>query len=497
MVDCIRTQSVPTMSRLSQKALVANAIPKEDASETTDASYPRIPTAIPVDDPTFLPAVAPIRQSGRRVCSDASTSVSSSPLSFTNVVLSVLTGVVLTWFVCMNQHTSITRVEWERLQRAHSELDARLSATQEQLQRAHVELDAHLSATQEQLQRANVELDARLSATQEQLQRAHVELDAHLSATQEQLQRANVELDARLSATQEQVQTTHETTSHKIHDIMTRVDNPQPSQLQNLDLAKTVPVFTDSSARKRMQSRMCPLCACRTSQSSTCQSLVKRARDTFANFEGICTICIAGASPNDHIPADEQIDLGLAMMDKSVSRQGCPVLQWLLNQDLTVSGIMQILRPNLLHDIQEMQKSGHLANRGDGIRVCIVSTEKTYFYRSMKSQSDVRYREDEDVERLVQPFREHLPFFADTSLKSNLRDVVQKVRTGLSAMHIKNAELSSLTTEIVFWFYAGHHRYSPWQCQRLDQCRNEIESGHHSTFRTVIAISEHARVEIG
>ena len=329
MVDYIRTQSVPTMSRLSQKALVANAIPKEDASETTDASYQRIPTAIPVDDPTFLPAVAPIRQSGRRVCSrvcsDASTSVSSSPLSFTNVVLSVLNGVVLTWFVCMTQHTSITRVEWERLQRAHSELDARLSATQEQLQRAHVELDAHLSATQEQ------------------------------------------------------VQTTHETTSHQIHDIMTRVDNPQPSQPQNLDLTKTVPVFTDSSARKRMQSRMCPLCACRTSQSSTCQSLVKRARDTLANFESICTTCIDGASPNDNLPADEQIDLGLAMMDKSVSRQGCPVLQWLLNQDLTVGGIMQILRPNLLHDIQTQKKSkGHDSKSSFGEHKWVTSHTKMF-----------------------------------------------------------------------------------------------------------------------
>ena len=428
------------MSRLSQKALVANAIPKEDASETTDASYPRIPTAVPVDDPTFLPAVAPIRQSGRRVCSDASTSVSSSPLSFTNVVLSVLTGVVLTWFVL-----SITRVEWERLQRAHSELDARLSATQEQLQRAHVELDA------------------------------------------------------RLSKTQDQVQTTHEAISHKIHDIMTRVDNPQPSQLQNLDLAKTVPVFTDSSARKRMQSRMCPLCACRTSQSSTCQSLVKRARDTFANFEGICTICIAGASPNDHIPADEQIDLGLAMMDKSVSRQGCPVIQWLLNQKITVTGIVEILRPNFRHDLLEIYQS-HPDTPPmymETLRSLLKQNGKTSFYDLIGGFASRRFT----VEQVSNGYLSRtLPFFADTSLKSNLRDVVQKVRTGLSAIHIANTELSSLTTEltieIVFWFYAGNLRYSPWQCQRID-CQNEIESGHHSTFRTVIAISEHERVEIG
>ncbi len=91
---------------------------------------------------------------------------------------------------------------------------------------------------------------------------------------------------------------------------------------------------------------------------------------------------------------------------------------------------------------------------------------------------------------------EHLPFFTDTSLTSNLRDIVRKVQSGLSAMHI-NAEMSSLTTEIVFWFYAGHLGYSPWQCQRIDRCMHDIESGHHSIVRSVIAISERERIEIG
>jgi hypothetical protein len=265
-----------------------------------------------------------------------------------------------------------------------------------------------------------------------------------------------------------------------------------------------VPVFTDSSARKRMQSRMCPLCACRTSPSSTCQSLVKRARETLVNFESICTICIGGASSTDNLPADEQIDLGLAMMDKSVSRQGCPVTQWLLNQDVSVGGIMKILHPNLLHDIQqELKKKCPVNDRCQQCRYRmtlivhgITETGKTAFYNSMYVHESPSYCKEE-IERILLLQQEHLPFFTDTSLTSNLRDIVQKVQSGLAAMHIKSAELSSLTTEIVFWFYAGNLRYSPWKCQRIDQCRHEIERGTHSIVRSVIAISEQERIEIG
>ena len=473
------------MNRFSQKALVADAIPKDDASETIDTSNPTIPTAVPVDDPTFLLAATPISRSARRVVSGASTSVSSSPLSLPIVALSVLFGVVLSALVCMTQHTSITRMEWERLQHAHVQLDAIVAKTQtelERIKRTQFELDARLSATQAQVQTTHVKLDAMVAKTQtewERLQRTHVALDARLSATQEQVQAMHVELDARLSATQ------------------------TPSQLQNPDLTKTVPVFTDSSARKRMQSRMCPLCACRTSPSSTCQSLVKRARDTFVNFDSICTICPGGASPTDNLPADQQIDSGLAMMDKSVSpRQGCPVTQWLLNQGVSVGGIMQILNPNLLHDLlHDIQQRKQSIGGGDtrvsvemeSMVYIIKETGKTSFYNSMSMHPN----DDRESERLVQHYREHLPFFTDTSLANNLRDVVQKVQTGLSAMHIKNAEMSSLTTEIMFWFYAGHLGYSPWQCQRIDGCRHEIERGTHSIFRSVIAISEHERIEIG
>jgi hypothetical protein len=127
----------------------------------------------------------------------------------------------------------------------------------------------------------------------------------------------------------------------------------------------------------------------------------------------------------------------------------------------------------------------------EAIKYFITATGKTTFYSSIIA------RGDEEIERLVQHYREHLPFFTDTSQKRNLRDIVQKVRTGPSAMHIKNAELSSLTTEIVFWFYAGNLRYSPWQCQQIDRCKHEIESGHHAMFIQTIAISEHERIEIG
>ena len=164
------------MNRLSQKAIVANAIPKDDASETTDTSNQTIPTAIPVDDPTFILAATHIRQSARRVVSGASTSVSSNQLSLPIVALSVMFGVVLSAFVCMTQHTPITRVEWERLQRAHVELNAVVSKTQselERLQRAHVELNAVVSKTQTELER---------------LQSTHVELNAVVSKTQTELE---------------------------------------------------------------------------------------------------------------------------------------------------------------------------------------------------------------------------------------------------------------------------------------------------------------------
>jgi hypothetical protein len=170
-----------------------------------------------------------------------------------------------------------------------------------------------------------------------------------------------------------------------------------------------------------------------------------------------------------------------------------PVTQWLLNQDVSVGGIMKILHPNLLHDIQKTYDALQDMSSSESIRLLLKQTGKTSFYNLIESGSR-RFT----VASVVKPYLdEHLPFFTDTSLTSNLRDIVQKVQSGLSAMHIKNADLSSLTTEIVFWFYAGNLRYSPWQCQRIDQCRHEIERGTHSIVRSVIAISEHERIEIG
>ena len=104
MVEKNQNHSVPMTSRLSQKSLCCNAIPKEDAFQTTDASYPLIPTAIPVNDPTFLLTATPVRETGRCVVSKLSTSVSPSPLTITNVALSVTTGVVLFWWKKSTNH---------------------------------------------------------------------------------------------------------------------------------------------------------------------------------------------------------------------------------------------------------------------------------------------------------------------------------------------------------------------------------------------------------
>ncbi len=99
--------------------------------------------------------------------------------------------------------------------------------------------------------------------------------------------------------------------------------NVQASVSHATPIQMIVPLFIEEN---RAHAELCPLCACRTSQSRVCTSLVTMSRQAWLNFDGMCHICSQVENKAHAIPVDEQLERGLAVMSTdSLYKVGDPV----------------------------------------------------------------------------------------------------------------------------------------------------------------------------
>jgi hypothetical protein len=99
--------------------------------------------------------------------------------------------------------------------------------------------------------------------------------------------------------------------------------NVQASVSHATPIQMIVPLFIEE---KRAHAELCPLCACSSSQSRVCTSIVTMSRQAWLNFDGMCHICSQVENKAHAIPVDEQLERGLAVMSTdSLYKVGDPV----------------------------------------------------------------------------------------------------------------------------------------------------------------------------
>jgi len=107
--------------------------------------------------------------------------------------------------------------------------------------------------------------------------------------------------------------------------------NVQASVSHATPIQMIVPLFIEE---KRAHAELCPLCACRSSQSRVCTSLVAMSRQAWLNFDGMCHICSQVENNQHAIPVDEQLERGLAVMSTdSLYKVGDPVAKLIAFSD--------------------------------------------------------------------------------------------------------------------------------------------------------------------